>query len=494
MVKYIIKRILIAVLILFGVSVIVYTLVRLMPNDYVDTKYSSQLSTGAITQDDIDNFKSLYGLYTPEARLYIEIDGYDGVFTHDVKKVAYDTAVDTSTSSQDNVSMFVCGANKDRKAFTYKNGEIRTDEDSALRLDLVGDEDEGNFTFNLYRLRYEKHEEEVEEVNERGEKVKVIKVIREAIKDPIASGSFAAEYADGNLYINFVSSSGPSLKADIKYSVTSFGEKLGTIFSGYFTWLGNLMKGDLGVSFKYSKPVGQVISENMWISFAIAIVATILQFLIAIPLGISSATHQYSAQDYIVTVFTMIGISLPTYFFAAIVVKIFSVDLGWLPANGLIYASASYPETFLGALQKLGDMIQHLILPISVSVILSIGGLMRYTRTNTLEVLSADYIRTARAKGLSEKTVIYKHAFRNTLIPLATLLAGILPGLFGGMMITEQVFGIDGIGRLAYNALREGDIPFVMGYNMFLAILTVIGTLLSDIMYSIVDPRVKLGR
>ena len=119
---------------------------------------------------------------------------------------------------------------------------------------------------------------------------------------------------------------------------------------------------------------------------------------------------------------------------------------------------------------------------------------MRYTRTNMLEVLNADYIRTARAKGLSEKTVIYKHAFRNTLIPLATLLAGILPGLFGGMMITEQVFAIDGIGRLAYNALKEGDVPFVMGYNMFLAILTVIGTLLSDIMYSIVDPRVKLGR
>jgi ABC transporter, permease protein len=119
---------------------------------------------------------------------------------------------------------------------------------------------------------------------------------------------------------------------------------------------------------------------------------------------------------------------------------------------------------------------------------------MRYTRTNTLEVLNADYIRTARAKGLSEKKVIYKHAFRNTMIPLATLLAGILPSLFGGMMITEQVFGIDGIGRLAYQALREGDIPFVMGYNMFLAILTVIGTLFSDIMYSIVDPRVKLGK
>lgn len=266
------------------------------------------------------------------------------------------------------------------------------------------------------------------------------------------------------------------------------------IMGGYFQWLGNMCKGDLGLSFKYEKPVSEVISENMWISFAIALVATIFQFLIAIPLGITSATHQYSARDYVTTVFTMIGISLPTYFFAAIAIKIFSVDLGWLPANGLIYATVDYPATFAGSLQKFGDIVQHLILPIFVSVFLSIGGLMRYTRTNTLEVINADYIRTARAKGLSEKVVIYKHAFRNTLIPLATLLAGILPSLFGGMMITEQVFGIDGIGRLAYQALKEGDIPFVMGYNMFLAVLTVIGTLLSDIMYSIVDPRVKLGK
>ncbi len=264
------------------------------------------------------------------------------------------------------------------------------------------------------------------------------------------------------------------------------------ILRGYFSWLGNLLRGDLGNSFIYMKPVGQVIAENMWISFAIALVATVLQFLIAIPLGITSATHQYSVRDYVTTVLTMVGISLPTYFFAYIAIRIFSVELGWLPNSGLLDISKTYPETFGGQMEKFGDICLHLILPIFVTVILSVGSLMRYTRTNTLEVLSADYIRTARAKGLSEKKVIYKHAFRNTLIPLATLLAGILPSLFGGMMITEQVFSIDGIGNLAYNALRQGDIPFVMGYNMFLAVLTVIGTLLSDIMYSIVDPRVKL--
>lgn len=140
------------------------------------------------------------------------------------------------------------------------------------------------------------------------------------------------------------------------------------------------------------------------------------------------------------------------------------------------------------------DVLWHLILPVGIMVFLSVGSLMRYTRTNTLEVLNADYIRTARAKGLGESKVIYKHAFRNTLIPLVTLLAGTLPGLFSGAMITEQMFGIEGIGLKAYEALKAGDIPFIMGYNMFLAILTVIGTLLADLMYAVVDPRVKLTK
>ncbi len=288
-------------------------------------------------------------------------------------------------------------------------------------------------------------------------------------------------------------SQGTMKEEDIERFLNLYGLN-DSILAGYFKWLGRLLTGNLGNSFKYEAPVAEVIGDNMWISFSIALVATILQFLIAIPLGISSATHQYSVRDYTVTVLTMIGLSFPTYFFAAICIKIFSVDLGWFPSSGLVDTSVDYAANFAGQMSKFGDMIYHLILPIFVSVVLSVGSLMRYTRTNTLEVLNADYIRTARAKGLSEHTVVYKHAFRNTLIPLATLLAGILPGLFGGMMITEEVFAIDGIGRLAYRALRDGDIPFVMGYNMFLAILTVIGTLLSDIMYAIVDPRVKLTK
>ncbi|MBP3503765.1 MAG: ABC transporter permease [Bacilli bacterium] len=335
MLKYILKRLFISIFVLLGVSIIIYTLVRMMPNDYLDIKFASQLGQGTITVEQLNEFKAQYG---------------------------------------------------------------------------IGD------------------------------------------------NSFKG------------------------------------LVDGYFTWLTNMLKGDFGTSFKYEKPVAEVIGDNMWVSFAIAVIATVLQFAIAIPLGITSATHQYSKRDYAVTIFTMIGISLPTYFFAAIIVKVFSVELGWFPSTGLISAGETYTKDFAGFMAKLLDMGHHLVLPILCTVILSLGGLMRYTRTNTLEVLNADYIRTARAKGLPEKQVIYKHAFRNTMIPLVTLLAGILPSLFGGMMITEEVFAIDGIGRLAYKALSEGDIPFVMGYNMFLAVLTVIGTLFSDIMYSVVDPRVKLGK
>ncbi|MBQ8719561.1 MAG: ABC transporter permease [Clostridia bacterium] len=275
----------------------------------------------------------------------------------------------------------------------------------------------------------------------------------------------------------------------VTYKTANAWNKFVAVIGGYFSWLGNMLRGDLGDSFLYQQPVGTVIADHMWVSFLISLVALIFQFAIAIPLGIVSATRQYSIVDYSVTVITMIGISLPSFFFAALLIKVFSSWLGWFPASGLVSAGGS-SEGFAYVL----DMLHHLALPMLVLVVLSIGGLMRYTRTNMLEVLNSDYIRTARSKGLSEKKVIYVHAFRNTMIPLMTLLAGILPSLFGGAMITEEVFAIDGIGRLAYKALQQGDVPFIMGYNMFLAVLTVIGTLLSDLMYAVVDPRVKLSK
>jgi len=166
---------------------------------------------------------------------------------------------------------------------------------------------------------------------------------------------------------------------------------------------------------------------------------------------------------------------------------VLALKLGWFPASGLIDATASYTgsELFI-------DYARHVFIPILTIVILSIGARMRMTRTNMLEVMNSDYIRTARAKGCEESVVINKHAFRNTLIPLVTSMAGLIPSLFSGAIITEQVFDLPGIGNVALGAMNRGDIPFIMGYNMFLAVLSVLGVLLADLMYGVVDPRVKL--
>lgn len=264
------------------------------------------------------------------------------------------------------------------------------------------------------------------------------------------------------------------------------------IASGYFNWAKSALTGDLGWSFLYARPVTDVIGQYVWISFAISAIGYVLQLLISIPMGVKAAVHQYSGYDYTVSVFAMAATSLPSFFLAALLMNVLSVRLGILPLQGLTSATKMFGEG--QGFAKLMDQAWHLILPIMTLTLLSIGGLMRYTRTNMLEVLNSDYIRTARAKGLSERKVIYKHAFRNTMIPLVTTLSGMLPGLFSGAMITETVFAIPGIGNQAYRATIQGDVPFVMGYNMFLAILTVTGMLISDLMYVVVDPRVKITK
>ncbi|WP_066715729.1 ABC transporter permease [Clostridium sp. Marseille-P299] len=264
---------------------------------------------------------------------------------------------------------------------------------------------------------------------------------------------------------------------------SSFTGKL----KSYGQWASKAIRGDFGVSFVYGRPVREIIGKYMWISFGISFVALILNILISIPLGIVAATKQYGVVDYVVTILAMMGISLPSFFLGALLLRVFALQLNWFPLQGLSDATR-----MLSGFDRVLDNLHHLILPMVTLVVLSIGSLMRYTRTNMLEVLNSDYIRTARAKGLSEKVVIYKHAFRNTLIPIVTMLGGSLPGLFAGAMITETVYAIPGIGYTSYKAMLQGDIPFVMGYMMFLAVLTVLGTILADISYAIVDPRVKL--
>ena len=261
------------------------------------------------------------------------------------------------------------------------------------------------------------------------------------------------------------------------------------LIPGFFVQLKNLVTGNFGDSWKYTVPVIQKFNEVIWVSFIMGAISLVFELLIAVPLGIVAATKQYSVTDYTVTTVALLGMSLPTFFFATLLKLVFSVKLGWFDLVGLTGRDFNTLSHF----GQILDMAKHLVLPIVTLVFISIGPWMRYVRTNMLEVLNADYIRTARAKGLSEKKVIYHHAFRNTLIPLVTFIGGSLPGLFAGALITETLFAIQGIGYTSYNAMVAGDIPFSMFYMTFLAILTLLGNLISDILYAVVDPRVRIA-
>ena len=261
------------------------------------------------------------------------------------------------------------------------------------------------------------------------------------------------------------------------------------IVYGFFAWIGQMFRGEFGDSWFYTVPVIQKFNSSIWVSFWMGLVAMVLELIIAIPLGVIAATKQYSKTDYTISVLALAGISLPTFFFASLLKLLFSVKLGWFDLFGL--TGRNYEQ--LSAMGQFLDKAHHLVLPIVTLVVISVGSLMRYTRTNMLEVLNADYIRTARAKGLNEKTVVYHHAFRNTLIPLVTIVGGSLPGLFSGALITETLYSIPGIGYVSYQAMVGGDIPFSMFYLTFLAILTLAGNLISDILYAVVDPRVRIS-
>ncbi|MDR1665398.1 MAG: ABC transporter permease [Clostridiales bacterium] len=261
------------------------------------------------------------------------------------------------------------------------------------------------------------------------------------------------------------------------------------IFSGFLRWASNALRGEFGDSWAYTIPVVDQFKSVVWYSVIIQIFTLVIELIVSIPLGITAAKRQYSKTDYGVTVFALLGISLPSFFFASMMRYVFAVKLQWFELYGII----SRNHIFMNPLEQIGDIAWHLVLPVATLMMTSIGGLMRYTRTNMLEVLNADYIRTARAKGLPEKRVINQHAFRNTLIPLVTYFSYLLPVMFGGFMITEQIFAIPGIGYTAFNAMTQGDIPFTMFYMVFIIILTQISLIIADVMYAVVDPRVRIS-
>lgn len=260
------------------------------------------------------------------------------------------------------------------------------------------------------------------------------------------------------------------------------------VYVQYFKWLGRAVRLDLGESIQFAQPVTKVLNTYIWNTFLLAITSLILTYLIAIPLGIISATKQYSGFDIFVTVFALVGISMPVFFFALIMIKFFSVDLRILPISGMRTVGVE----FTGIGQVL-DIIKHMILPLVVYTLSGLAGLMKFTRSSMLEVIRQDYIRTARAKGLKEKVVIYKHAFRNALIPIVTFLGYALAGLFVGGIISEQIFVWPGIGKIYYQAINNRDYNLIIGYNVIIAFLVLIGNLIADVMYAVVDPRIRLS-
>ena len=260
------------------------------------------------------------------------------------------------------------------------------------------------------------------------------------------------------------------------------------LIPGFFVQLKNLITGNFGDSWKYTVPVLQKFNEVIWVSFIMGAISLVFELLIAVPLGIVAATKQYSVTDYTVTTVALLGMSLPTFFFATLLKLVFSVKLGWFDLVGLTGRDFNSLSQF----GQILDMAKHLVLPIVTLVFISIGPWMRYVRTNMLEVLNADYIRTARAKGLSQGKSLFKHALRNAILPVVTYLGPALAYTLTGSLIVEKIFTIPGLGDSFVSSITGRDYMVIMGTTIFLATLIITMNVIVDIVYKIIDPRIKL--
>jgi len=257
----------------------------------------------------------------------------------------------------------------------------------------------------------------------------------------------------------------------------------------YLDWLRRFATLDLGRSFVDGEAVTQKILNRLPITVTINVLTLAVIVLIAFPIGILSATRQYSWFDKATTLFVYVGFALPSFWLALLLMLLFSVQLGWLPLSG--YQSLAAAQ--MGPLERLIDWIRHLTLPVLTASIIGLAGYSRYLRSEMLEVIRQDYIQTARAKGLSERQVIYKHALRNALIPVVTLMGLELPTLIGGSVIIETIFAIPGMGQLSYQAVLARDYPVVMGLTVFGAVLTLLGNFLADLSYAWINPRIRIS-
>jgi peptide/nickel transport system permease protein len=259
------------------------------------------------------------------------------------------------------------------------------------------------------------------------------------------------------------------------------------VYVQYLDWVRRIAMLDFGTSYKDGQKVLAKISQRIPVTILINVLSIILILIIAIPIGVTSAVKNNSLYDRSMTVFVFTGFAMPGFWLALILISFFGIRLGWLPVQGI----ASLDFDSLSFFGKILDVSRHLILPVFVSCFGALAGMSRYVRNNMLEVLHKDYIKTARAKGLDERKVVYKHALKNAILPVITILGLSVPGLIGGSVIFESIFGIPGMGRLFYESVMGRDYPVIMAILVIGAFLTLIGNLLADVSYSLADPRIR---
>ena len=259
----------------------------------------------------------------------------------------------------------------------------------------------------------------------------------------------------------------------------------------YVNWLKRVVRLDFGRSFSPdARPVIDKIAERLPITLLLNIVEMLIIVAVAVPIGVTSATRQYSTFDKVTTIFVFVGFATPDFWLALLLQILFGVQLGWLPISGLRLPVSEY----LPFWKQQWDFVSHLILPITVATFGGLAGFSRYMRQSMLEVIRQDYIQSARAKGLAEHVVIGKHALRNALLPIVTVLGLSVPGLIGGSVIVESIFAIPGMGQLMVQAVYERDYPVIMGNLVIVSTLTLVANLFADLTYSLVDPRIRVGR
>jgi len=280
----------------------------------------------------------------------------------------------------------------------------------------------------------------------------------------------------------------PRASAEAKARLKSLYDLDKPLAVQYWLWLKKAAVLDLGKSFSPDRrPVADKILERLPVTISLNILSLGLIVIVAVPLGVMAAVRQDSLFDRLTSVFVFVGFAMPTFWLALLAMIFFGIHLGWLPISGI--RSLNYE--YLPPGERVLDVVKHLILPVLLSAFGGLAGLSRYMRSNMLEVIRQDYILTARAKGLPERTVIFKHALRNALLPVITILGLSVPGLIGGSVIFETIFAIPGMGQLFYMAVMSRDYPTVMGILLIGAVLTLLGNLLADLAYALADPRIR---